>query len=106
MSKEYAATSARLVSLLRFRNIDQPVGVLQDVPVQDAEEKIRSILQRYRDKDRDRAESHELVYGYVMVGRERDGLLVVCAFTIEVVHAQPVRLKIREITKRFTRARF
>src|ERR1700727_1287943 len=57
----------------RIRDLDEPIGRLKEILIQDVQQRIRAILQRYQPLDPDRADiASDLVSEYVIVGRERN----------------------------------
>jgi hypothetical protein len=83
----------------RIRDLDQPIGRLQEILVQDVQERIRAILQLYKPEDPDRADiARDLVSEYVIVGREHNGFLGVRAFTLQIVDPQSITFEVRDIT--------
>lgn len=85
----------------RIRDIDEPIGSLKEMLVQDVQERIRATLQLYKPTDPDRADiARDLVSEYVIVGREHNGFLGVRAFTLEVVDPQTITFQVQDITKK------
>ncbi len=85
----------------RIRDIDQPVDALKEILIQNAEERIRAILQLYKETDPDRADiARDLVSEYVIVGRERNGFLGVRAFTLKILDPQSITFQVEDITTR------
>lgn len=85
----------------QLRESDEPIDTLKEMLVQNAEERIRSILQLYKETDPDRGDvARDLVSEYVIVGRERDGFLGVRAFTLEVDNPQSITFEVQDITSK------
>lgn len=85
----------------RIRNTDEPIDLLKEILVQDVEERIRAILQRYNETDPARFSiARNLVSEYVIVGREHNGFLGVRAFTLEVVDPQKMTFEVQDITSK------
>jgi len=85
----------------RIRDVDEPIDVLQEILVQDAEDRIRAMLQHYKATDLNRTDiASDLVSEYVIVGRERNGFIGVRAFTLEVSDLRSITFKVREITSK------
>jgi len=83
----------------RIKDLDEPVGRLQDILIEDAQERIRTILQRYQPADPDRADiANDLVSEYVLVGPEHNGFLGVRAFTLQVTNPQSITFEVEDIT--------
>jgi hypothetical protein len=85
----------------RISDADQPIGILKELLVQDAEEHIRAILQLYKKSDLARVDiARDLVSEYVIVGREHNGFLGVRAFTLDVVDPHSITFQIHDITSK------
>jgi len=85
----------------RIRDLDEPIGRLKEILVQDVQERTRAILQRYQPLDPDRADiARDLVSEYVIVGREHNGFLGVRAFTLQVVEPQSITFEVQDITRK------
>ena len=85
----------------RIRDLDEPIGRLKEILVQDFQERIRTILQRYKPLDPDRADiASNLVSEYVIVGREHNGFLGVRAFTLQVANPQGITFEVLDITRK------
>jgi hypothetical protein len=85
----------------RIRDLDEPIGSLKEMLIQDVEERIRAMLQLYKPTDPDRSDiASDLVSEYVIVGRELNGFLGVRAFTLEVVDPQSITFQVQDITRK------
>jgi hypothetical protein len=84
-----------------IRDADEPIDVLKEMLVKDAEKRIRALLDSYRATGLGRAYiASDLVSEYVIVGREHNGFLGVRAFTLDVADPQSVTFQIRDITSK------
>ena len=85
----------------RIRDLDEPIGTLKDILIQDVQERIRAILQLYKPADPDRADiAHDLVSEYVIVGREHNGFLGVRVFTLEIADPKTITFQVQDLTEK------
>ena len=85
----------------RLKGLDEPIGTLKDILIQDVQDRIRALLQLYRPAGPDRVDiANDLASEYVIVGKERNGFLGVRAFTLEIGDPEHITFQVRDSSEK------